>query len=69
MNIGFAMCGSFCTFQNVFPVMEILAREHNVIPIFSFNAGSVDSRFGLARQHLERAAKICGHEVLKILLP
>lgn len=65
MNIGFAMCGSFCTFQNVFPVMEILAREHNVIPIFSFNAGSVDSRFGLARQHLERAAKICGHEVLK----
>lgn len=65
MNIGFAMCGSFCTFQNVFPVMEILAREHNVIPIFSFIAGSVDSRFGLARQHLERAAKICGHEVLK----
>ena len=65
MNIGFAMCGSFCTFQNVFPVMEILAREHSVIPIFSFNAGSVDSRFGLARQHLERAAKICGHEVLK----
>lgn len=65
MNIGFAMCGSFCTFQNVFPVMEILAQKHNVIPIFSFNAGSVDSRFGLARQHLERAAKICGHEVLK----
>ena len=24
MNIGFAMCGSFCTFSQVFPVMELL---------------------------------------------
>ena len=34
MTIGFAMCGSFCTFSRVFPVMEALAKEHTVIPIF-----------------------------------
>ena len=27
MNIGFALCGSFCTFSKVFPVMEELAKE------------------------------------------
>ena len=60
MNIGFALCGSFCTYEAVFPVMEELANIHRVIPIFSFAAGSVDSRFGEAAAHLARAEAICG---------
>lgn len=59
MNIGFAMCGSFCTFQSVFPAMEAVAGMHNVIPILSDNAGSIDSRFGTAQSHRERIADIC----------
>ena len=27
MNIGFAVCGSFCTYEKVFPIMEKLAEE------------------------------------------
>lgn len=65
MEIGFAMCGSFCTFARVFPVMEALAKEHHVIPIFSFVSGSVDSRFGTAREHIARAEAICGGPVLR----
>lgn len=64
MNIGFAMCGSFCTYAQVFPVMEALAAQHNVIPIFSQAACSTDSRFGLAADHFRRAAEICGQEPL-----
>ena len=60
MNIGFALCGSFCTYSKVFPVMEILAREHNVIPIFSHSAYTIDSRFGTAQEHIRRAEQICG---------
>ena len=60
MNIGFAMCGSFCTFAQVFPVMEKLANDHNVIPIFSFASSTIDSRFGTAADHLARAREICG---------
>ncbi|MBP3674755.1 MAG: dipicolinate synthase subunit B [Oscillospiraceae bacterium] len=60
MNIGFAMCGSFCTYAQVFPVMEELAKEHHVIPIFSFASASIDSRFGTAQEHLKKAAEICG---------
>ncbi len=60
MTIGFAMCGSFCTFSQVFPVMERLAAEYQVIPIFSPVACTVDSRFGTAESHIQRATDICG---------
>ena len=64
MNIGFAMCGSFCTFSQVFPVMEALAREYNVTPIFSPAAYTIDSRFGTADAHIQRATQICGRAPL-----
>ena len=62
MNIGFALCGSFCTYQAVFPVVENLAKKHQIFPIFSFAAGSIDSRFGTAQEHIQRIAEICGRE-------
>ena len=62
MNIGFALCGSFCTYDRVFPVMELLAREHTLIPIFSEASFAVDSRFGTAAEHFETVRKICGRE-------
>ena len=64
MNIGFALCGSFCTYEKVFPIMESLAKEHTVIPIFSDNSYRVDSRFGTAEEHIQKAEKICGRPVL-----
>ena len=64
MTIGFAMCGSFCTFSSVFPVLEELAAEHTVIPIFSQIACTADSRFGDHLVHIANAEHICGHSVL-----
>lgn len=64
MNIGFALCGSFCTFSKVFPVMEELAQTHNLIPIVSDIVASTDSRFGTAQEHWDRITKICGMEPL-----
>lgn len=60
MTVGFAMCGSFCTFSQVFPVMEQLSKEHTVVPVFSPASYTVDSRFGTAQAHIERAEHICG---------
>ena len=60
MNIGFAMCGSFCTFSQIFPVMELLSRDYWVTPIFSDAAFSTDTRFGKASEHIELAKEICG---------
>lgn len=64
MKIGFAMCGSFCTYEQVFPVMERLAAEHSLIPIFSEISYTTDSRFGTHRMHILTAERICGCEVL-----
>ena len=64
MNIGFALCGSFCTFSEVFPVMEELAKQYRLIPIFSANAYTIDSRFGTAQSHIRRASEICGTDPL-----
>lgn len=60
MHIGFAMCGSFCTYAQVFPAMELLTRDYQVTPIFSTAAYTVDSRFGAAVDHICTAAEICG---------
>ena len=64
MNIGFAMCGSFCTYASVYPVMTAMAREHALFPIFSEAAATVDSRFGTAQEHLRLARQICDREPL-----
>ena len=60
MTVGFAVCGSHCTFSQIFPAMEELAKHHQVIPIFSQAAASTDTRFGAAQTHLCRAEAICG---------
>ena len=64
MNIGFAVCGSFCTYSQVFPIMETLAKEYHLIPIFSPAAYMTDTRFGTAQSHIRRAAEICGSDPL-----
>ena len=67
MTIGFALCGSFCTYDRVFPVMERLGKSYELIPIFSQSAYSMDSRSGNAEAHIARAEAICGRPVLHTL--
>ena len=64
MNLGFAMCGSFCTFSQVFPVMETLSEEHKLFPIFSNAVYTTDSRFGKAESFLAFAERICNRTVI-----
>ena len=60
MTVGFALCGSFCTFDAVLPVMAALAKQYDIVPILSIAASTIDSRFGCARSHIERIQDICG---------
>ena len=60
MTLGFAMCGSFCTFAAVFPVMESLSRDYDLIPIFSQSVSAVSSRFGTPEEFRAKAEEICG---------
>ena len=64
MTIGFAMCGSLCTFDAVFPVMQTLSQDYELIPIFSGASHTITSRFGTAEEHIRKASEICGRPPL-----
>jgi len=64
MNIGFALCGSFCTYSQVFPILELLTRDYQVTPILSQASYTTDSRFGTAREHIDAVRDICGKDPL-----
>ena len=64
-RIGFAVTGSFCTFQAVFPQMKRLTEAgYHVIPIMSQNAYETDTRFGRAADWAGQAEAICGEPVI-----
>lgn len=67
MTIGFALCGSYCTYDRVFPVIEALRKEYKVIPILSEAAYATDSRFGTAEHWKTRLEEICGCPPLHLI--
>lgn len=67
MTIGFALCGSYCTYDRVFPVIEALSKEHKVIPILSEAAYATDSRFGTAEYWKRKLEEICGCPPLHLI--
>lgn len=65
LRVGFAVCGSFCTFQKVFAQLEeLVSIGCEVTPIMSHNAYSFDTRFGTAQQNAARLYEITGKTVL-----
>ena len=67
MTIGFALCGSYCTYDRVFPVIEALSKENKVIPILSEAAYASDSRFGTAEHWKRKLEEICGCPPLHLI--
>lgn len=64
-RVGFAVCGSFCTHQQVLGELEKLVQLYEtVIPITSENTAFTDTRFGTSDDLLERLEDLTGHEVL-----
>lgn len=58
-KIAFAMCGSFCTFSKAIPQAQLLKEKgYDIIPIMSQNASATDTRFGLAKDFIEKLEKI-----------
>lgn len=58
--IGYAICGSFCTHEKSLAVLaKVKATFGEVMPILSFNAASMDTRFGKAADLIEKVEKIC----------
>lgn len=64
-RVGFAVCGSFCTHEEVLGVLERLTSLYEtVIPIASEMAAFTDTRFGVSDDLLEKLEDLTGNDVL-----
>lgn len=64
-TVGFALCGSFCTFKKVIPQMKKLVDDgYKVIPIMSHMAYTTDTRFGKARDFNKQIEEICKENII-----
>lgn len=64
-KIGFALTGSFCTFDKTIPQISRLIQEGaDVLPIMSFNSYNIDSKFGKAIDFINRIESITGKKII-----
>jgi dipicolinate synthase subunit B len=69
MKIGFALTGSFCTFDKAkAAIRELVASGHDVTPIMSEISFSTDTRFGTAQSHIDDLKEICSGEIIHTIL-
>jgi dipicolinate synthase subunit B len=66
-RIGLAMCGSYCTYAEVFYHAEKLADKYEIVPIMSDTAAETDSRFGAASEHIRRLMALSGRKVISTI--
>ncbi len=63
--IGYAFCGSYCTFERSINVLSgLVSSGLDILPIMSENAYKTDTRFGSAESFRSRIAEICGREII-----
>lgn len=63
--MGFCMCGSFCTFNDVINEMKKLRESGvNIYPVLSYNSGLTDTRFGSAEMFRNEIEDISGNKII-----
>ena len=66
--IGYAICGSFCSFSSSLAALEQLIRSGEEIqPIISERACSTDTRFWLASEFVSRVESVCGRGIIRTI--
>lgn len=66
--LGFAMCGSFCTFDKAIQQMRILRDAgYEIVPVMSETACSTDTRFGRASDFLWEIEDITGRPAIQTI--
>lgn len=64
-KIGFVLTGSFCTFSKTIPKMkELVEKGAEVIPIMSYNAYNLDTKFGKSEDFIREIEEITGKEII-----
>lgn len=67
-NIGFILTGSFCMFKTTLEQMKNIKKEGaNIIPIMSYNAHNLDSKFGKAQDFINEIESITENKIINTI--
>ena len=67
-KIGFILTGSFCTFEKTILEMKKIAKLGGIlIPIMSFNAYKINTRFGKAEEIRKQIEQICNNKIINTI--
>ena len=65
LKIGFILTGSFCTFSKVIPkIKELKDMGADILPIMSYNAYNLDTKFGKASDFINEIELITEKEII-----
>ena len=64
ITLGFALCGSFCTYRKVLDALAELCQHYRILPIQSEISAATDSRFGKAADFRLEIEGLCGNPIL-----
>ena len=66
--IGYGLTGSFCTFRKSIEQMQLLLDNgYHVLPILSFHAASIDTRFGKAEDFIHELESRTNRRVIRTI--
>lgn len=67
-KVGFAFTGSFCTFNAIIEELkELVKKGAIVIPIMSFNSYNIDSKFGTAKDFIDKIEDITKNKIINTI--
>lgn len=66
-KVGFVLTGSFCTFKNTITQIENIVKEDaEVIPVMSYNAYNLNTKFGEASDIIKEIEEITQNKIISI---
>lgn len=67
-KVGFILTGSYCTFSKTIPkIKELIKKGAEVIPIMSYNAYKLDTKFGKAEEFIKEIEEATGKKIIKTI--
>lgn len=64
-KVGFALTGSFCTFEKtITQILRLIEEGADILPMMSFNAYNIDSKFGKSKDFIERIENVTGKKII-----
>ena len=64
-KIGFALTASFCAFEKtIVQISRLIQEGADILPIMSFNSYNINSKFGKAKDFIDKIENVTGKKII-----